>query len=398
MKKNFTKGLIALSLFLLLTAKLISAQEDKVTVYFFWGQGCPHCAREKAFLEKLAPKYPQIEIKSFEVNTHPENLKLLQKVGQKIKASISSLPFTVVGDHYFSGYLGDETSGREIENAIQCALENGCPDIIGNLVAPSTPPPAPKQTPVVPNTLELPFLGEIKTQHLSLPLLTVILGLLDGFNPCAMWTLLFLISLLLGMKDRKRMWVLGVTFIAASALVYFFFMAAWLNFFLFLGLVFWVRLAIGFVALGSGGYNIHDYLTNKEGGCETTGDEKRQKIFTRIKKVVQKREFIFALGGIIVLAFAVNLVELVCSAGLPAIYTQILSLNRLSTWQYYSYLLLYILFFMFDDLLVFSIAMLTLRATGIQHRYTRYSRLVGGLLMLLIGFFLIFRPEILMFG
>jgi hypothetical protein len=128
------------------------------------------------------------------------------------------------------------------------------------------------------------------------------------------------------------------------------------------------------------------------------GDEKRQKIFEKIRAVIQKEQFLLALGGIILLAFAVNLVELICSAGLPAIYTQILSLSKLPTWQYYLYLILYILVFMLDDLIIFFTAMITLQAVGIQSKYTRFSHLVGGVLMFIIGILLIFKPEYLMFG
>ena len=102
--------------------------------------------------------------------------------------------------------------------------------------------------------------------------------------------------------------------------------------------------------------------------------------------------------GIILLAVAVNLIELVCSAGLPAIYTQILSLATLDRWQYYLYLLLYILIFMLDDLIVFFIAMITLKAVGIENKYVRFSRLIGGILITIIGLLLLFKPEILMFG
>jgi hypothetical protein len=105
-----------------------------------------------------------------------------------------------------------------------------------------------------------------------------------------------------------------------------------------------------------------------------------------------------ALGGIIVLAFLVNLVELVCSAGLPAIYTQILALNNLANWQYYFYIFLYVFFFMVDDLLIFIVAMVTLKMTGLSTRYARYSHLIGGILMIIIGILLIFKPEWLMFG
>ena len=92
------------------------------------------------------------------------------------------------------------------------------------------------------------------------------------------------------------------------------------------------------------------------------------------------------------------MVELVCSAGLPAIYTQILSLSNLPTWQYYFYLGLYILIFMLDDLFVFFTAMFTLKAVGVESKYARYSHLIGGVLMLVIGLLLLFKPEWLMFG
>jgi len=244
----------------------------------------------------------------------------------------------------------------------------------------------------------LPLLGEINAVSFSLPLLTIVMGALDGFNPCAMWTLLFLISLLLGMQDRKRMWILGVAFIFTSALVYFLFMSAWLNLILFLGLVVGVRIIIGGLALLGGGYNLKEFLFNRAGGCRVAGDEKRQKVFQKIKIIIGQHSFWLALGGIILLAFAINLVELICSAGLPAVYAQVLALNKLTSWQYYLYILLYILFFMLDALFVFFVAMITLQMTGITTKYTKYSRLIGGLLMLLIGLLLIFKPAWLMFG
>ena len=194
------------------------------------------------------------------------------------------------------------------------------------------------------------------------------------------------------------MWILGVAFLLTSAISYFIFMAAWLNLLLFIGLVFWIRLVIGLVALGGGSYNIREFFRNKDGACKVTGGAKRQKFFEKLKNVVLKRNFWLALAGIIALGFAVNLVELICSAGLPAVYTQILTLNDLSQAGYYGYLALYILIFLLDDLLVFFIAMITLRITGVTSKYARWSYLIGGILMLIIGLLLIFKPEILMFG
>lgn len=396
MIKKLIKYFLIIGLFFFLVQPVVAA--DDATLYLFWASGCPHCAKEKVFLNTLKDKYPLLTIKNYEITTNRTNLELLQKVGKKLQADVSGVPFTVIGDQYFAGYLNDETTGREIEKAIIYALKNEHADVVTTLIPEEAPPPTPIKARGVPEALKVPLWGKLQVKNLSLPVLTFIVALLDGFNPCAMWTLLFLISLLLGMKDKKRMWVLGSAFIASSAIVYFLFLSAWLNLFLFLGIIVWIRTLVGLVAIGAGAYYLRDYLTNKHGGCSVMGDEKRQRIFSKLREITQKPQFFLALGGIIALAIAVNMVELICSAGLPAIYTQILSLSNLPRWQYYLYLAFYILIFMLDDLFIFFTAMITLQTVGVQSKYARYSHLIGGILMLIIGLLLLFKPELLMFG
>lgn len=381
--------------------KIILAQEKEVNLYFFWSGSCPHCAKEKAFIQKIAPDFPNLKFHDYEVSGG-ENIQLLQKVGRELNIEIGGVPITIIGNSHFVGYLDDETTGKTIIKFIKEVEQAGDPDLVGKIIQRANEPDFSPVPTIVPNIdfseeIKLPILGSINSKTFSLPVLTLIIAALDGFNPCAMWTLLFLISLLLGMRDRKRMWILGSVFIISSAFVYFLFLTAWLNLFLFLGFVVWVRIAIGILAAGAGSYYLYDFFKNKTGGCKMMGDTKRQKVFERIRKITQRKEFLLALGGMILLAFAVNLVELVCSAGLPAIYTQILSMSHLSRWQYYGYLLLYILIFMLDDLFIFFAAMITLQATGIQSKHSRFSHLVGGVLMLIIGVLLLVKPEILMF-
>ncbi len=383
----------------------VSAQEhlflnsnEEVNLYFFWANGCPHCSNEKPFLEKLEQKYDNLKVHSFEVTGNKDNIDLLKKIGKELSVDISGVPFTIVGDHYFTGWYNEQTTGAAIEEAVQCALQNGCYDTVGNLISPAASGSKYQNEKKMPEKINLPIFGEIKTKNFSLPILTILIAGLDGFNPCAMWVLLFLISMLLGMKDKKRMWILGIAFIVSSAFVYFLFMSAWLNLFLFLGFVLWVRIIIGLVALAAGGYNLKEYFTNKSGKCKVTDNKKRQKVFEKLKSITQKKQLWIALSGIVILAFAVNLVELVCSAGLPAIYTQILALSSLEKWQYYAFLLLYIFIFMLDDLIVFFVAMTTLQMTGATTKYSHISHLIGGIIMIIMGVLLLFRPELLMFG
>jgi len=384
----------------------VFAQDKPVNIYFFWGQGCPHCAAEKPFLQKLEKKYPTVKVYDFEVWNSKENRELLIEVGKKLNVDVSGVPFTVIGDQHFIGWLNEETTGASLEKVVQSFLNRDYQDVVGEILnskkSASTKKDSRKdervQKSAVPTKLNLPVFGEIETKNISLPVLAVMIGFLDGFNPCAMWTLLFLISLLLGMKDKKRRWILGTTFIVASALVYFLFMAAWLNLLLFVGFIFWVRVLIALVALGGGGYNLREFFVNKDSGCKVTGDEKRRAVFEKLKDITHKKQFLLALVGIILLAFAVNLVELICSAGFPVVFTQILTLSNLAKWQYYAYMVLYIFFFMIDDLFVFFVSMITLEMTGVSTKYSRISHLIGGILMIIIGLLLIFKPEWLMFG
>ena len=340
----------------------------------------------------------------YEVYYNTKNNQLLQKVAKDLGDDSGGVPFLVIGDEAVVGFAEGVTSGV-IEQMVGKCLEVGCVDVVAEVINPGT-----SEVGVVIEKKGVAedwkvdklkqglLVGGVRLSSLSLPLLTVVMAAADGFNPCAMWTLLFLISLLVGMKDRKRMWILGTVFVVSSAGVYLLFMTAWLNLFLFLGMVVWIRAVIGLVAVGVGGYYLRDFFVNRTGGCGVMGDEKRQGVFGRLKEITQKKQFVLAVLGIMGLAVAVNMVEMVCSAGLPAIYTKVLSLSELATWQYYTYLLLYILVFMLDDLFVFFTAMITLRAVGIESKYARYSRLVGGILMGLIGLVLLFKPEWLMFG
>jgi glutaredoxin len=377
----------------------VHADTQTITIYLFWTEGCPHCAHEKEFLARLHRADPHIKIVALALSGNPDNRELFQKVGKALNADITGVPLTVIGTQFVLGWQDEATTGRAITSAIKEARRQEAPDIVATLRAGPVPPLHPGlENHVIPETLTVPLLGQINLKYLSLGLVTVIIGALDGFNPCALWVLIFLINLLLGMEDRKKMWILGGAFIIASSAVYFLFMSAWLNILVFLGFIFWIRITIGLIALFAGGYNLREYLTNTAGVCKLSHGTRRQRTMDRLKEIIATRKFVLALGGIVLLALMVNLVELICSAGFPVVYLQILSLTPLPFWQYYLYLLLYIMIFMLDDIIVFVVAMLTLQLMGITTRYKRFSNLIGGILMLLIGVLLIFKPGWLMFG
>jgi len=385
MKKYLAKILLVVLLTVFLLPNISFAQEAlPVYLTLFYGDGCPHCAKEEAYLSKLEKEFPSLKVRKLEVWHNQDNVKIMEETGKKLNIQITGVPLTLIGNKVISGYLNDQTTGQQIKKIIQQHLITGCADIVGDIDGNIS-----CEEKDASDIINLPLFGEVNFKSWSLPILTIVIGSIDGFNPCAMWVLLFLISLLLGMENRRKMWVLGFTFILTSALVYFFFLAAWLNLFLFLSYVTIIRSAIGVVAVVSGGYHLKEWWFNRNATCRATSQEKREKIMSRLRWVTEQKVFWLALIGIIVVAVAVNMVEVVCSAGLPAIYTQILAGANLSTPIYYLYLLLYILFYMIDDLIVFMIAMTTLQAFGISNKYTHWTNLFGGIIILILGLLLI---------
>ena len=365
--------------------------EEKITVYLFYGYSCPHCAKEKEYLEAL----DNVDVVYYEVYKDHDNNELLNKVSKKLDVEIKSVPYTVIGGKVFQGY--SDNTKDDIEKTIAFYQEHTYKDLVkevinGNMEKSNI------EIPVYGTKINIPLIGEIDPIRSSIPAMAIVIGAVDGFNPCAMWILIFLISMLLGTKDKKRMWTLGITFLVTSALVYFLFMMAWLKIAISFSQIRWIQIIIALIALVGSFINLKSFFKSKESGCEVVKDEKRKTIMKSIKKLTTEKSFWLATFGIIALAFTVNLIELACSAGLPLLFTQILALNDLNSLQYIIYVLLYILFFLLDDLIVFFIAMKTFEVTGISTKYNKYSHLIGGIIMLLIGLLMIIKPEWLMFN
>ncbi len=387
------KNKILFTLIILFIPFLVSAKTDKVDLYLFHSETCSHCQAEIAFLKTL----DDVNVHLYETTRDKKNSELLVKVKKKLEVNSPYVPFTVIGSKAFIGY--NDTIKDLIIDSVDELKGKEYRDVVGEIIKTKKVREDLKIEGIVidANSLNIPILGNINPKKVSIPLLAIIIGFVDGFNPCAMWVLIFLISMLIGMKNKKRMWILGVTFLLTSCIVYLFFMMAWLKITIQISSIFIVRLLIALVALIGGIINIRSYFKSSD-GCEVTTKEKRQKIFTKIKNFTSSKSLIFALIGVITLAFSVNLIELACSAGLPLIFTQILALNNITGFLSFIYCLLYIVFFLLDDLIVFIIAMVTLNVTGISTRYTKYSHLIGGIIMIIIALLLVLKPSLLMFN
>jgi len=371
----------------------VSANERVVNLYYFHAEGCSTCALETEYLEKLVEEEPNLVLHQYEIAFDQENQKLSKDVGELLNQPINSTPTLIIGREMIVGFKEGSTE-KTIEDAIQFVRDNNVRDVVGEMLG--IVEPGQGVDVINENSkVSLPFFGEVDAKSISLPLLAIVLGGIDGFNPCAMWVLLLLISMLFHLEEQWKKWFLGGLFLLTTGVMYFFFMLSWLNITILFGTLVYIRWLIGGMSIGGGIFNIHRF-TQMEPGCEVVDESKRLKIRDRLKAIYSQPVFALAAVGIVVLAVSVNLVELICSAGLPVLFTQILTLNDLSQTQYILYLLLYLAMFMLDDIIVFVIAMKTAELTGISTKYARNAHLIGGILMILLGLLMILKPAWLM--
>jgi glutaredoxin len=241
--------------------------------------------------------------------------------------------------------------------------------------------------------IEVPLFGRLSASKLGMPLFTLAIGLIDGFNPCAMWVLLFLLSILVNLKDRRRILAIAGTFVIVSGLAYFAFMAAWLNVFALIGYLRPIQIVLALMAIVIGSIHTKDFFAFKQGVSLSIPESAKPGIYARVRSIVTAEHIAGAVTGAITLAVLVNIVELLCTAGLPALYTNILMQQGLSAAGRYAYLGLYIAAYMFDDTLMVAVVVITLSKRKLQETQGRWLKLISGVAILLLGVVMLFRPD-----
>ncbi len=389
--KKILKLLIVIAL---LFSFSVSAKE-KVTLYFFHGDGCPHCAEEQTDLIEELKKDETINVVEIEVWHDNENKELLEKVINAY-GTRSGVPYNVIGDTTIIGY--SEANGEKIKRAINYYKEHDYTDEIqkiknGEKVKINDQFSKEEEKTDEEQTIDVPIIGKINLKNISIMSAAVLIGLVDGFNPCAMWVLLFLITTLISLKDRKRLILLGSIFLLTSGFVYFLIMFSWLNIVVSVSTSLVFRFLIAIFAIVAGIYNLYNFYKGlkSDDGCEVIDKKKRKDIFKKIKKFTHEKSLLLAILGIMLLAVSVNIVELLCSAGLPLVFSELLLLNNITGVKAIGYDLVYIIFFLLDDFIVFIIALKTLDVVGVSTKFNKYSHLIGGIIMILIGAYLLIQ-------
>lgn len=350
--------------------------EKRVHLYFFWSETCPHCQEAHPFIEAIPRGRPWVTLHSLEVSRDRENGRRFNEMAKSIGQRVEGVPALIYCGRMETGWQDAATSGAQLLSALDTCRAEG--------VAPMPPAPAP---------LEIPLLGAVDPASLSLPLFTVILASLDAFNPCAFFVLLFLLSLIAHQKDRRRMLMTGGVFIATSGLMYFAFMAAWLNVFQLFGALPWITLAAGVLAIAIGTINIKDFFAFEKGITLSIPESAKPDIYRRTRAILQSENYAVMLAATVFLAVTVNLYELLCTAGFPMVYTRVLTLNEPSQAARYAYLALYNLIYVTPLALIVLAFAGKLASRKLTEREGRLLKLMSGVMMLELGLALAFAPE-----
>ena len=378
-------ALILLGVLLLIQSQAAQTPvSGKLVVNFFYLPTCPHCAEQKPIINELQQEFGGVEFRFHDAST-PEGSQLFYQMASEAGMDPTKLavPTTFIGKHPLVGVHTKE--------AMRVAIDD-CQD---NCVSGWNGSGQSQGAEQGLKEFDVPFLGRMDLASVSLPVLAVVLGLVDGFNPCAMWVLVYLIALLINVNDRKKVWIIVGSFVLSSGVLYFLFMTAWLNAFLLLGYMRALTIAIGIAALGGGILSIKEYITTKDALTCKVGDESsHEKTIKKMENIVAMPLSVGVILAIIALAFVVNSVEFVCSSAIPAIFTQVLALSKLSTWEYYLYICVYVFFFMLDDLIIFGLAALAINTT-FGNKYAKYCKIIGGVILFILGIMLLFAPQML---
>ena len=382
-------GALLLALIALLLLATAAPAADPGRVELFVREGCPHCAAAEKFMEQLGRERPELAIVIRDVTREPEAMERLQALVRET-GGVARVPATYVNGQLILGYSEEASTDKLIRSALaggKVAATGGeaatC-EAEDSLACPSSGHAPPQED------FSVSLLGRtITLDDVGLPLFSIVLGLLDGFNPCSMWVLLLMISMLAPLNDRKRMLAIAGTFVLVQGIAYFAMMAAWLNFFLLIGLSRASQIVIALIAIFAGLVNLKDFFAFGRGFSLSIPDAAKPKIYSRMRGILHAPTYTAAIVGTIALALLVQVVEFMCTSGFPALFTRILTLRELDTSAYYGYMLLYNLAYMLDDIIVLGIGVTLLSRHRLQEKEGRVLKAIAGIVMIGLGIYLL---------
>ena len=390
-----------------------NSQAKKVKIEYFGRKDCKNCANLEKFLKELSTKRDDFEYVEHKIDESKEEKVFFDETTSKLKL-VKGTPIIYIDGHIIQGFNTADTTGKEIENLINSGktkdkiltlkeyVESGQTGNVssnGAVCTGDTVCEVPGLTKGAENQVlvNIPIINKtVDLTNYSLFTMSLILGTIDGFNPCAMWVLVLFLTALIAVGNKVKMFRVAGLFILAEAVMYFFILNAWIYAWDFVGLDKWVTPLVGIVGIIGGIFFIRNYL--KKGDtleCEVTDFEQRAKISKKIKDIANKPFTLLTALAIIGLALSVNVIEFACSVGIPQTYTKILQINEVPFWTRQFYTFIYIIGYMIDDIIVFGFALMSVNKLQLTTKYSKWVNLFGGILMIILGLIMLIKPSLL---
>jgi len=390
-----------------------NSQVKKVKIEYFGRKDCKNCANLEKFLKELSAKRDDFEYVEHKIDKSREEKAFFDETTSKLKL-VKGTPIIYIDGHIIQGFNTADTTGKEIESLINSAkakdkiltlkeyLESGQAGNVssnGAVCTGDTVCEVPGLTKGAENQVlvNIPIINKtVDLTNYSLFTMSLILGTIDGFNPCAMWVLVLFLTALIAVGNKIKMFRVAGLFIFAEAAMYFFILNAWIYAWDFVGLDKWVTPLVGIIGITGGIFFIRNYL--KKGDtleCEVTDFEQRAKISKKIKDIANKPFTLLTALAIIGLALSVNVIEFACSVGIPQTYTKILQINEVPFWTRQFYTFIYIIGYMVDDIIVFGFALMSINKLQLTTKYSKWVNLFGGILMIILGLIMLIKPSLL---
>lgn len=368
--------------------------EGELNVTMFYSALCPHCDDAREFFSEItdapnknsrfydavklyqAKAKPDIKlnVRQYEILNNAYNRELFEFYCSEYGVQPKGLPVIFVGDETVESF--PKASGAEsVASAILKA--QGVTGVEGNVY-------------------HVPIIGTVNAETVFLPVFTIFLGFIDGLNPCAMWVLVFLLGILAYSRSKRRMLTVGITFVVASGVVYFAMMAAWLNLFLIVGFNRIVMIILACIAIVMGLINLKELFFFNKGVSLMIPESAKPSIYKKARTLMREKNLILTIGLTFMFALFVNMIELACTAGFPAIFTKILADRNEPVFFKYMYMVLYNIMYVQPLLIIVVIFSATMGHFKMQEKHAKILKLISGALMLVLGIIMLVKPELML--
>ena len=352
--QNIVTTMAILLAFIFISASTFSV--EKVKIEYFGRADCKNCINLKKYFNQLEQKRTDFEVVEYKIDSDANSKKKFDDVTTKLKL-VKGTPIIYIDDTIVQGFNTPDTTGKEIEALIDKAKTKTKINTLDEYVANGNYSQVSSNGSVCTGeekctiqgftkqkelNVNIPFINKtIDLSKYSLPVVSFILGSIDGVNPCAMWVLVLFLTALIAVGDRRKMVQVAGLFILAEAVMYYMILNVWLYTWDFVGLDKIITPIVGIVGIIGGIFFIRNFLVKgDELSCEVTDFDKKAKISTKIQDVARKPFSIITALAIIGLALSVNVIEFACSIGIPQTFTKILQMNDVNfiTRQFYNFL------------------------------------------------------------